>query len=576
MSLRDRARDLLGSTDGDVARAVARRVDRLEQAVAACERHAEVAGLPAVQQARTVLDRAGQRLALSLDHTVVALAGATGSGKSSLFNALCRAEVAEPGVRRPTTTTTTAAVWPARASGAETGEGAAGDAYAGPLLDWLGASRRHQMAAGDHVELSGTVLLDLPDHDSTRRAHEQEVRRLTGLVDVFVWVVDPQKYADAALHEGQLAALRHQAERTVVVLNQVDRLRDGAGSEVLAHLRELLAARGMGDARVLAASATRGDGLEELAEEIAARVAHRAAARERLLADLLDAAEKVAGPAGVAGASDARDVPGPARAAVVDACAAAAGVPVVVGAVQVAARRRGRAATGWPLVSWIGRMRPDPLRRLHLEQVRTPGARAGSGPDSDVVSAARSSLPPPGPVEVAQLESSARELVEARFRGLPDHWKDAARRAARTEPAGLADDLDQAVVGVDLGVERPRVWMRCVRLAQWLLLLTGLVGAVWLLLNAFASFLVVPLPDVALGGRVGAVPLPTLLLVTGVLGGVLLAAGSRLLVAWSASRAARRADRALRAAVERVAERRILAPVAEVAEDQRIARAATG
>ena len=35
----------------------------------------------------------------------MALAGATGSGKSSLFNALLGEEVSAPGVRRPTTGT---------------------------------------------------------------------------------------------------------------------------------------------------------------------------------------------------------------------------------------------------------------------------------------------------------------------------------------------------------------------------------------------------------------------------------------------------------------------------------------
>jgi hypothetical protein len=38
--------------------------------------------------ARALVERAGERLALSRTHTVVALAGSTGSGKSSIFNAL--------------------------------------------------------------------------------------------------------------------------------------------------------------------------------------------------------------------------------------------------------------------------------------------------------------------------------------------------------------------------------------------------------------------------------------------------------------------------------------------------------
>ena len=41
----------------------------------------------------------------------MALAGATGTGKSSLFNALVGAPVSQVGVTRPTTSQITAAVW---------------------------------------------------------------------------------------------------------------------------------------------------------------------------------------------------------------------------------------------------------------------------------------------------------------------------------------------------------------------------------------------------------------------------------------------------------------------------------
>ncbi|MDQ1657938.1 MAG: hypothetical protein QOD41_3021, partial [Cryptosporangiaceae bacterium] len=53
--------------------------------------------------ARTIAQRAGERLGLSGSHTVVALAGATGSGKSSLFNRLVGLDLSAVGVRRPTT-----------------------------------------------------------------------------------------------------------------------------------------------------------------------------------------------------------------------------------------------------------------------------------------------------------------------------------------------------------------------------------------------------------------------------------------------------------------------------------------
>lgn len=65
----------------------------------------------AVEDAERIVRKVDERTAIVGSHTVVALAGATGSGKSSLFNAVVGAEVAQPGVRRPTTSTPTAAVW---------------------------------------------------------------------------------------------------------------------------------------------------------------------------------------------------------------------------------------------------------------------------------------------------------------------------------------------------------------------------------------------------------------------------------------------------------------------------------
>ena len=62
-------------------------------------------------RARAVGGRAGERLRLSGEHTVVALVGSTGSGKSTLFNALSGAELSPAGVRRPTTAKAHACVW---------------------------------------------------------------------------------------------------------------------------------------------------------------------------------------------------------------------------------------------------------------------------------------------------------------------------------------------------------------------------------------------------------------------------------------------------------------------------------
>jgi hypothetical protein len=74
----------------------------------------------------TLIRRSGERMRMSASHTVVALAGGTGSGKSSLFNALAGAAFSPAGVMRPTTKHLHACVWGM--------EGAA------PLLDWLSVS----------------------------------------------------------------------------------------------------------------------------------------------------------------------------------------------------------------------------------------------------------------------------------------------------------------------------------------------------------------------------------------------------------------------------------------------------
>ena len=130
---------------------LADRLAALRDAVEVAEGRLEV---PEVAQARALLAKAGARAALG-DATVVALAGATGSGKSTLFNALSGSEVSVPGVRRPTTGVAHATVW----------TGPDGDS-ADRLLDWLEVPRRHRH--DPEPALDGLVLLDLPDHDSVK------------------------------------------------------------------------------------------------------------------------------------------------------------------------------------------------------------------------------------------------------------------------------------------------------------------------------------------------------------------------------------------------------------------------
>ena len=228
-------------------------------------------------EAETLLRRSGERMRMSASHTVVALAGGTGSGKSSLFNALAGANFSPAGVTRPTTKHSHACVWGM--------EGAA------PLLDWLGVQRRHRYARASALDdgeasLTGMLLLDLPDHDSVVTGSAALVDRLVKLADMLVWVLDPLKYADASVHRRYLVPLAGHAAVTTVVLNQVDTLSADQAADCESDLRRLLDAEGLTETQVLVTSATTGAGLNELRRALAAAVAARRAATDRITADI--------------------------------------------------------------------------------------------------------------------------------------------------------------------------------------------------------------------------------------------------------------------------------------------------
>ncbi|SOD95732.1 GTPase [Blastococcus haudaquaticus] len=510
---------------------LADRLAALRDAVEVAEGRLDV---PEVPQARALLAKAGARAALG-DATVVALAGATGSGKSTLFNALSGSEVSTPGIRRPTTGVAHATTW-----GADGADG---------LLDWLEVPRRHR-----HVPepgLDGLVLLDLPDHDSIRLENRLEVDRLVALVDVLVWVLDPEKYADAAVHDRYLAPLAGHSGVLLVVLNQIDRLDAVAAKECLTDLRALLDREGLSGVPLLAASGRTGAGVAELRGELARRVAARRAASDRLTADVRGMAAGLArhaGDDGDGGAALARRDRGELVDELGAALADAAGVPAVTSAVERSTHRAGVAHTGWPLVRWVRKLRPDPLGRLHLGDER-----------------ARTSLAPAGAIEVAAVTTAVRRARDVVGEGLPQAWRDDLRRTVEVSETELADRLDRAVAGTDLGSDRVPLWQRAVGGLHWVLALTALVGALWLLALVALGFFqlddVVPLP------RVEGLPLPTLLLGCGLVAGFLLALLARPLVRMRARRRARAAERRLRAAIGTVAQEELLAPMTAVRED---------
>ncbi len=511
------------------------RVGGLEQAVGSGRGRLDE---DVVGHASGVVERAGARLRLSAEHTVVALAGATGSGKSSTFNALSGLDLAEVGVRRPTTSWVTACIW------------GAGEPTA--LLDWLDIPQRHRVLRDSMLDgkrdstLDGLVLLDLPDHDSTEVSHHLEAHRLIGMTDLMVWVLDPQKYADAAIHDRFLKPMATHKDVMLVVLNHIDEVPADRRKAMVDDVRRLLELDGLGGVPVLATSARTGEGIAELRKAVGKRVDDKAAVRTRLAGDVSDAAARMSAHSGDA---QPRELDTKDQRQLVDALSDAAGVPLVTDAVRRATAVRARRATGWPLTAWLSKFKPDPLRRLHLD-------RGTSG--KDLVAAARSSMPTTNVVQQARVESTVRDLCDDISDGLAQPWVRSIRLASTSRFDDLGDRLDRVITTTDLGVAGTPLWCRAVRVLQWVLFVTAVVGGLWLAVLAATAYLQMPTPGTP---DYQGFPVPTLMLVLGVVAGLALALLSRVLISVVSKSRARRAERRLREGVAVVADELVVTPV---------------
>ena len=518
--------------------------------------------------------KAAQRTSMAGGRTVVGLAGATGSGKSSLFNQLIGTEVARIGARRPTTSTPTAAVW--------------GSEPASALLDWLKVGTRHMVderpsgATGSGfgpnglpamnsdpesgpapgLQLGGLVLLDLPDFDSYDETHRLEVDRLLDLVDVFIWVTDPQKYADARLHEDYIARLSAHDAVTIVVLNQADRLTLEMLAACRNDLLRLLGADGVIDPEVIATSATDGSGVVDLRHRISETVASQNAAVRRLDSDLRSVATVLR--SGVADSEPSLD--DHSDVSLVDALKRAAGIPVILEAVERDYRRASRARTGWPLTRWVRALRPAPLKLLRLNQGAS--VRSGGIAESDVrLVLGRSSLPPATPAARSAVALATRELGDRAGQGLPQAWTDAVTDAATPPKDDLADALDQAVLGTSLRARSP-LWWTVIGMLQWVFLIAAVAGLIWLAVLAVLRWLQFQVDAPGVGG----LAYPFLLLAGGLLIGFLLSLVARAIGRFGGRRRKALVAARLRESVEQVARDRLVAPVQEVLDRHRMTR----
>ncbi|WP_327694956.1 YfjP family GTPase [Streptomyces sp. NBC_00459] len=475
-------------------------------------------------EAGRVLDEAAARRRLSGQHTVVAIAGATGSGKSQLFNALAGVAISETGVRRPTTAMPIACSW---SDGAAT------------LIDRLGIPgrlrRRPLQSAEAEAQLRGLVLVDLPDHDSAAVQHREQVDRVLALVDAVIWVVDPEKYADAVLHERYLRPMAGHAEVMFVVLNQVDRLPGEAADQVLDDLRRLLDEDGIAlgeygepGATVLALSALTGDGVGELREALGQFVGERGAAARRISADLDAAAwqlRPVYATGRRAGLSER------ARDEFSDRLADAVGATAAGQAAERVWLRNANRACGTP---WLRLWRWCQDRR----ESSTGRFAVGEQPDEEATARQR-------------VEQAVRTVAERASAGLPAPWALAVREAAVRGAQGLPEALDELATRAGTPSGRPPRpgWWPVAVLAQASMTILQIVGGLWLV----AQIVGVMAPNLGV---------PVLLMSVGIVGGPGVEWSCRLAARGPARRYGLEAERRLREAAAGCGRARVLDPVA--------------
>ena len=204
------------------------------------------------------------------DVLVLGIAGGTGSGKSSLLNAMAGAPIASVSHLRPHTDAPLAWIPEAGGYGLRL------------LLDELDIEVRITQDRHPHL-----ALIDLPDFDSITSGHRDTVERLVPAVDGIVWLFDPDKYRDRLVHDQFLAPLADYGDQFVFALNKVDLIDPADVPALTAHLVEALTDDGFSRPSVFAFAAAPPGGEPHQLEGFRRFVTERLDAKRTALGKLL-------------------------------------------------------------------------------------------------------------------------------------------------------------------------------------------------------------------------------------------------------------------------------------------------
>ncbi len=503
---------------------LAARLDALAEAIDA----GTALGLD-VSSATASRDIARERLRFPGATYVLALAGGTGVGKSSLLNAIAGSAVSRAAARRPTTSEPVA--WVPRAGRAELA----------PLLDWLGL---REIREHDDPRAAGVAILDLPDLDSIAPEHRARVDELLPRVDAVIWVADPEKYRDAVLQDDYLRRWMPRLARQLVVVNKADRLGPDDGERIRRDLAAALPPATAGAVDVILASAARGEaGIERVRAWIAGGADAKRVVAERVSAEARAAVRELAEQAGVVTGAVALVPPARRSQALHEMVREALGVLDLTGlerqavsATRLAARPRGAGPLG-PLTAaiyrWSGRaqVKAEPAAYLRRWRERATLARV-TRPLRALVGDTLAAAP-------AALRTRIASAVDA--------------TALDTRVASALD----AAAGVPLGTPPASLLWVLIGFGQYLVTATLVFAALWIAVITFGQ---VEVASVVLP-VLGPVPTPLLLLAGALAVGYILA---RLLGAharWLGHRWAGRIRRAITAELEPRLEAAALAPL---------------